>query len=188
VVRPGWGARHPDVAALLARSTPEASIDNEWPSSGPIRISAHVGVHELPAECLTSVRVILLVDDDVVVVTNPGGVHPWPGGRLEPGETWLDAAVREVHEETGWHLEPDGVRVLGFLHIEHLEPRPDDHPFPHPDFLQYVVTGRATTRDGDEATWVDSADYEQGSRRVPLADIEAVEFQDRLSAPFFALL
>ena len=34
-----------------------------------------------------------------------------PGGRLEPGETAAEAAVRELHEETG--LEVEVVRELG---------------------------------------------------------------------------
>jgi 8-oxo-dGTP pyrophosphatase MutT (NUDIX family) len=34
-----------------------------------------------------------------------------PGGRLEPGETAAQAAVRELHEETG--LEVEVVRELG---------------------------------------------------------------------------
>ncbi len=32
----------------------------------------------------------------------------WPGGRVEPGETDLQAAVREVREEVGLDLDADG--------------------------------------------------------------------------------
>jgi ADP-ribose pyrophosphatase YjhB (NUDIX family) len=185
-MRPGWGARHPDVTALLARSTPVVIHEAEWPL-GPLRFCAHVGAVELPREVVTSVRVIVQVDDSVVVCTNVGGSHPWPGGRLEPGESWLDAAVREVHEETGWHLQRDTVRQLGWLHCEHLSSVPGDHPFPHPDFLQYVVTGRATTRDGD-ASWIDTEGFEASSRLVRVADLAAAGLQDPLPGPFVELL
>lgn len=40
-----------------------------------------------------------------------------PGGRLDPGETARQAALRELHEEVG--VAPDAVRVLGQL---------DDYP------------------------------------------------------------
>jgi 8-oxo-dGTP diphosphatase len=29
-----------------------------------------------------------------------------PKGKLEPGEDWLEAALREVDEEIGWRCEP----------------------------------------------------------------------------------
>jgi A/G-specific adenine glycosylase len=37
-----------------------------------------------------------------------GGLWEFPGGRLEEGEPPLQAALREIHEETGWQVEaPD---------------------------------------------------------------------------------
>ncbi|MFI5752361.1 NUDIX domain-containing protein [Streptomyces sp. NPDC051644] len=37
------------------------------------------------------------------------------GGTVEPGETFAEAAVRELHEEAGLVAEPDDVQVLGTL-------------------------------------------------------------------------
>jgi len=42
------------------------------------------------------------------------GEVSFPGGRLEPGEAPLDAALREAHEEVG--LDPQHVTALGWLH------------------------------------------------------------------------
>ena len=47
---------------------------------------------------------------------NHRGEVSFPGGRMDPGETALDAALREAHEEVG--LEPGAVRPHGEL--EHL--------------------------------------------------------------------
>lgn len=35
-------------------------------------------------------------------------VWGFPGGHIEPGESPEEAAVREVYEETGWHVEALG--------------------------------------------------------------------------------
>ena len=43
-----------------------------------------------------------------------GSTWSIPGGRVEPGESWTNAAVREVFEETGVPIQLDGV-----LRVEH---------------------------------------------------------------------
>jgi len=42
-----------------------------------------------------------------------GGFYAFPGGRLEPHESPRDAAVRELHEETGVQIDPDELRDAG---------------------------------------------------------------------------
>lgn len=44
-----------------------------------------------------------------------GGLWEFPGGRLEDGETPLDAAMREVAEETGWEV----AKLLPFKTVVH---------------------------------------------------------------------
>jgi 8-oxo-dGTP pyrophosphatase MutT (NUDIX family) len=42
-----------------------------------------------------------------------GGEISFPGGRVEPGESLVDCALREANEEIG--LDPDVVQVIGAL-------------------------------------------------------------------------
>ena len=47
-----------------------------------------------------------------------------PGGHVEPGETAAQAAVREVHEESGIRVEPADLRDLGLVTFR-FPARPD---------------------------------------------------------------
>lgn len=120
-----------------------------------------------------SVRCLVRVDGHIVVCENAdGSLHPWPGGRRQTGETFVQTACREVHEETGWLLDPESLRPLGWLHFHILRPqRPEEHGLPHPDFLQVVYAGAARSRDGGrESDWTDTEGYELHSQLLPLEE------------------
>ncbi len=55
---------------------------------------------------------LLLTERSHTMRSHPGQVS-FPGGRLDPGETAEEAALREAWEETG--LDPTGVDVVGRL-------------------------------------------------------------------------
>jgi 8-oxo-dGTP pyrophosphatase MutT (NUDIX family) len=55
---------------------------------------------------------VLLTKRSKLLSTHQGEVS-FPGGRLDPGESAVDAAVREAHEEVG--LDPRAPRVVGEL-------------------------------------------------------------------------
>ena len=84
-----------------------------------------------------------------------------PGGGLEPGETWSEAALRECHEETGWHARLEG--VLGV----YSDPATQCHQYRSGERRQFVgvvflATPTVRTGSGDgEATelrWVTAID------------------------------
>jgi 8-oxo-dGTP diphosphatase len=54
------------------------------------------------------VRVLVPLDERVLLVRHRGGAMPWalPGGGLEPDESLVEAALREVVEESGCPSEP----------------------------------------------------------------------------------
>lgn len=55
---------------------------------------------------------VLLLERAHTLGSHPGQVA-FPGGRIDPGETAVEAALREAEEETG--LDAGGVEVLGTL-------------------------------------------------------------------------
>jgi hypothetical protein len=181
--------RHPDLLAVLARSTPSAVIepsDAAW----PVRVCAYLGTAAVPGELITSVRCLVQVGAKVVVCTNRDGIsHPWPGGKRNPGETIRATAVREVHEETGWLADETSLHQLGRLHLEYLRPLPEDHPFPHPDFCQVVLAGRAAERTGGHtANWTDTDGYEISSQLMTIADAWQAASGDPASRVYLPLL
>lgn len=168
-IREGYGRPHSALGPLLQGHQPVVVEDALW-GTLPLVISTYVGTPELPADLVVSVRCIVTVGEQVLICEEPDGrVMIVPGGRLEPGETWQEAAVREVHEETGWELDVASLRMIGFLHLRGLVELPETHPYPHPDFLQIVVTGTAS---GSPEGWVDD---EGAITRSWLADRVVVE-------------
>lgn len=55
-----------------------------------------------------------------------------PGGHVEPGETWSQAALRECLEETGWLVHITG--IFGVF----SDPRTQSHMYPNGDRAQFM--------------------------------------------------
>ena len=176
-MQPGWGVRQA-IAELLgsAQLSPAAVEETSWANGTiPLRITAHTLAAELPHELVLSVRCIVLVEDDIVVCSNRDGIsHPWTGGRREGDETLIETACREVHDETGWLVNPDPLRPLGWLHFEHLREQPVDHPLATPGLPAGGYSGGASDRDGDpDVEWTDIEGYELSSRRMTVDEAAA---------------
>ena len=186
---------HPALAAVLALEEPAAEHEAMWMDGAmPLRVTAYVGTEHtprLPLEIISSIRCIVRVGDKYLFCENKSSRHPWPGGRRIAGESFAETAVREVHEETGWLLDEESLRPLGWLRLRNLGPEPEGNEGPYPDFLQLVFVGTATERDGGlspDAPWDDVDGYELESALVTLEDAIERTSTDMHAQVFLKLL
>ncbi|WP_328580446.1 bifunctional class I SAM-dependent methyltransferase/NUDIX hydrolase [Streptomyces sp. NBC_00370] len=68
-----------------------------------------------PPNAALGVGVIVQGADGVLLGRHRRGVWELAGGTVEPGESFAEAAVRELNEEAGLLADPGDVRVLGTL-------------------------------------------------------------------------
>jgi 8-oxo-dGTP pyrophosphatase MutT (NUDIX family) len=101
------GLPGPDAQARLSPVPRRA-----WPEGfNPARVRNAAGlILVYPKEHTASAQIILTVRADGL---RHGGQVSLPGGVVDPGETFEQAALREAHEEVA--LAPEQVRVLGAL-------------------------------------------------------------------------
>jgi mutator protein MutT len=105
---------------------------------------------------LIDVHVLLVRDDDILLTrrrdTNPlfDGLWHLPSGKLDAGESVLDAAVREAKEEVGVHVDPADLRLVHTLHVNGSGPEPRLGLF----FVTRHWTGTPTNREPDKCSAV----------------------------------
>jgi 8-oxo-dGTP pyrophosphatase MutT (NUDIX family) len=90
-----------------------------------------------------------------------------PGGRCDAGETPVEAALRELHEELGLELKPDD--VLGML---------DDYPTRSGYLITPVVTWAA-----DSVNLIPNPAEVRSVHRIALTDIEQPDAFDFVTIP-----
>ncbi len=138
----------------------------------PLQVSYYKSASRTPHKYVSSVRGIIFEHERVMVVREPGGhLYILPGGRVEKGESLIQTLRRELLEETGWTIESP--RRIGFMHLHHLGPRPEDYIYPFPDFVWPVFTAGArdfvpSARVPDR--WVDEYEFQpvEEVRSLPL--------------------
>ena len=160
----------PDVLALLHNLEPAAAETCTWGNGMRLEISAFITDRLPPVDLVSSVRSLLWLKGDLMLMTSrDGSQHVLPGGRCEPGETLQQTLQRELAEETGWQADTGG--VLGFLRLLHLSPKPDGFPYPYPVSFQVVYTSTATAPLAGPHSIED--EWEQEGHFVSVADVRA---------------
>ena len=142
----------------------------------------------------TSAFVHILVEDRgrylLVQEAKPEIGCPWcyPAGGIEPGESIVEAVVRETLEETGLTVEP---RYL--MRIWHKVPQEQDKQSPSPELWVYVVVAEArggelkTTADEHslQARWFSPGELE--SLDLRWSDVQELIEMHRQGAPLLPI-
>ena len=133
--------------AFLQGRSPLVVEQQDWPGGG-IELRQSRGTYSLtgsgfpPESLVTSVRALLTRGSQIMVVRDPDGEHILPGGRVDEGEEFLEALVRELLEEIGWSVRGAPV-LIGMFHFHIHSPKPEGYSYPYPDFLQLRYTAEA---------------------------------------------
>lgn len=82
---------------------------------------------DIPESIRLTADVVCIRRDNVLVIQRGWdpyqGMFALPGGHADRGETALDAAVRELHEETGVHVYADDLTLIGVYDKPDRDPR-----------------------------------------------------------------
>jgi 8-oxo-dGTP pyrophosphatase MutT (NUDIX family) len=90
---------------------------------------------EIPAVEICSTAFGFVFDGDKVLLTRLRS-RDWdiPGGVIDPGETPVEAAIREVWEET--YAKVEVLEPIGIQELEVFGPKPDRYRWPYPVSVQ----------------------------------------------------
>lgn len=130
----------------------------EFDSNASCISSPESDSREYPARPIAGVGVIVRKDDAVLLIRRgrPPRAGEWgiPGGIVELGETWRDAARREVREECGIEICIEAIAAVVDLIVRDDTARVQYH-YALVDFAASYVSGELrASSDVSEARWV----------------------------------
>lgn len=108
----------------------------------------------------------VIFDDDgrILVLRKRGGARfTLPGGKLEEGETAVEAVIREVGEELGLKLDPTQLSLLGS--VQGMAANEADTAIRSTVFVCTDVVPTGIHAEIDEARWID-ADIDPASHEA----------------------
>lgn len=107
-----------DIKKRLPRAIASLHRVGNWLFSYVLRLYTCLIVRKVT----TRIRVLIVAKDSFLVVESMGGGGELslPGGGMLAGESAKNAAIREVHEETGIVLGKDSVKKLNYYSSEAL--------------------------------------------------------------------
>lgn len=100
--------------------------------------------------------------NQILMVDNHEGHWSLLGGRVEPDETLIEAAIREVHEETGFEVE-----IGNLIAVNEAKYVKRNHHTILFTFEARIVGGTEAIKKPNEILQIEWVDIDQANERMP---------------------